>query len=154
MKLDYLRCIRKYLQETREGLGIADFSIVSTYDPKCIYGTTDICSLITDVNSVYLINKFKLLDELFISSFNGNVSKLVNTECLVNDLIAYSKSLEKVSILDANDLLAYEQRYFYESILKENIQSFYDEKKEVLLGFSEMGCGYVYVPTLKSTNCR
>lgn len=154
MKLDYLKCIRKYLSETRENLGVAGFSIASTYNPRCIIGRAKGCALITDVNSAYIINNFSSVDELFVTVFNSNVARLVNTEYLINDLSKYPLSLEKLSVPKLYSLLNEEQRYFYETILKSDIQSFYDEKEEVLLGFSESGCGYVYAPSLKSTKCR
>ena len=105
-------------------------------------------------NDIYIINNFYSVDEFFISIFNSNVDRLVNTKYLIDDLFRYPLSLEEVSLSNMNDILADEQRYFYEKLLRGNIQSFYDEKKEVLVGYGDNGCGYVYVPTLKSTNCR
>lgn len=154
MKLDYLKCIREYLSKNRSYLGVGNFSIGISSDPRCIYGTTKRSVLITDVNSVYIINDFSFLNELFISIFNDNIACLCNTEYLIQKLSRYPSSLEKVSILNLDGILMDEQRYFYEKFLQKDIQSFYDEKSSVLLGFSEFACGYVYVPTLKSTNCR
>lgn len=158
MKLDYLKCIRKYLSETRENLGVPGFSIASSFNPKSIYGITKENLLISDINSVYIINNFRLLDEYFISIFNRRLLKLGNVDDFIYDLSKYPLSLEKVPNTKLDELLTSEQRYFYETILRDNsksdIQSYYDEKEKVLVGFSGFGCGYVYAPTLKSTNCR
>lgn len=153
MKLDYLKCIREYLSETREHLGVGSFSISNQFDPKCIYGTVKGSVLITDVNSIYIINNFSSLDELFISLFNNNVARLCNTKYLIKDLSQYHSTLKSVSIGNVEDILTEEQRYFYEKLLHGDIQSFYDEKENVVLGFSDSAWAYVYVPT-KSTKCR
>lgn len=154
MKLDYLKCIRKYLSETRENLGVPGFSIASSFNPKSIYGITKENLLISDINSVYIINNFRLLDEYFISIFNRRLLKLGNVDDFIYDLSKYPLSLEKVPNTKLDELLTSEQQTIYETLLKNEIQSYYDEKEKVLGGFSGSGCGYVYAPTLKSTNCR
>lgn len=155
MKLEYLKCIREYLKETREDLGMAGFALCRSFDPKCFYGITRSRILLSDINSVYVINtNCKKREELFFSIGNKKIRKLMNVESYINDLSNYPLSLEVVSHSFIDDILTEEQKYFYENLLQENIQSFYDEKENVLLGFGDSSYGFVSVPTLKSTNCR
>lgn len=155
MKLEYLKYIREYLKETREDLGTAGFALCRPFDPKCLYGITRSRILLSDINSVYVINtNCKKREKLFFSVGNKNITELVNTESYIDDLCKYPLSLEEVSLTFIDDILTEEQKYFYKNLLQANIQSFYDEKENVLLGFGEKSCGFVSVPTLKSTNCR
>lgn len=155
MKLEYLKYIREYLKETRENLGMASFSLCHPFDPKCFYGITRNRILLSDINSLYVINtNCKKREELFFSVGNKNLSKLVNTKTFINDLCKYPLSLEEVPLTFIDGILTEEQKYFYENLLQANIQSFYDAKENVLLGFGDKSFGFVSVPTLKSTNCR
>lgn len=152
MKLEYLKEIREYLSKTRTYLGVADFSIVNKFDPKCIYGIYRGSMMITDVNSVYLINHAKKIDEIIVS-LGSPVNKLINIEEFMDDLFDYCYSLSHVSLINDEDILAREQRLYYEQFLGDNCNSFYDDSKNILIGVSNQAMGCVYVPT-KSTKCR
>lgn len=109
--------------------------------------------MLTDVNSVYVINGCHLIDEFMISTLS-NVSKLINADAMIDDIRRYILNLDRLSIVNESDVLTDEQMYFYQKLLNDNIHSYYDDDNQVLVGLKDDAWGVVYVPKKNSTNCR
>lgn len=141
-----LLLLKKYLQANREEYGEIGIGLdLPEWSTQTAYGFFKEKIIITDSNSIYILNCKSKIREIILFFLAKNSTKIGNAEVWYQDILKTIFNRKLISLNNSScETLSEEQLLFYKNFLRKNINEFYNLHENILIAKSKDAEAYVY----------
>lgn len=141
-----LLLLKKYLQTNREEYGEIGIGLdLTEWSIQTAYGFFKEKIIITDSNSIYILNCKSKIREIILFLLAKNSTKIGNAEVWYQDILKTIFNRNLISLNNSsNKILSEEQLIFYKTFLGKNVKKYYDLYQNILIAKSKDAEAYVY----------